>query len=611
MKRKRYLLLLLAWWWLLFGRAMTVAAKGQLYLVDYFADASHWQVRGHTTINLDNQERALTLRLQLADETVIAPAYDGQNQPLAAQSNNYWYLYEISLQNFAVGDSFELIALVTAEGEEISFECRKNEQLILACTAYEKPPGQAKEHLKDLVWEEVGQPGWLADEGARIQVLLYRFGESLLLASWPRDLARQEDSWARVWLSQPIDFWEQSEQQPQLKLSRVNVNSSQASLSVYQFMYADDDYQLQAQVPYLSQRDQRWASELVGSSEQTIGEIGCLLTDVVMVLNYYGYYLFPDGTLLTPASLNAWLQSQPDGYVAGNLLNFVALGRLSTLLHRDYVEQGLNYPKLEYSYRDNDWIYARQVPLSLSLFAHGQPAIVEVPGHFVVATGTDDFYNWQLADPYYGEQMPDMNAYVAQGKYLRSVRRLTPSYTDQSYLVVNVLTSANENATVQIWDRVAQKEIEAQEVPLYQVGTDEYLGYQLIVAKPETGDYEVKFTGGLTGTQVQIWAYNQEGAVAVVADETVAEKSKAWQFHFEPSSATIVSETITEELTWEQVQAQSEWNHWWSRMTLNFGWQRQAWSWVQTMVFDYARREQVSAVLVDKIMTLLASIKGE
>jgi len=44
---------------------------------------------------------------------------------------------------------------------------------------------------------------------------------------------------------------------------------------------------------YLSQRDSRWAKKLIGKSNMTIFEVGCLITSVAMLYNHYGYRVTP------------------------------------------------------------------------------------------------------------------------------------------------------------------------------------------------------------------------------------------------------------------------------------------------------------------------------
>jgi len=71
---------------------------------------------------------------------------------------------------------------------------------------------------------------------------------------------------------------------------------------------------------YYSQRDPRWAADLLGSSDITIGKAGCLVTAAATMLADWG-------VATDPGQLNAWLRSH-SGYVRDNLLRFSALAGL-------------------------------------------------------------------------------------------------------------------------------------------------------------------------------------------------------------------------------------------------------------------------------------------
>jgi len=77
-------------------------------------------------------------------------------------------------------------------------------------------------------------------------------------------------------------------------------------------------------VPYFSQHDSRWKDEYIvdGNPQQTIGKIGCALTSLAMLNNYYHLY-HPTETYRTkipdtdPKKLNDWLKIH-DGYTGPN-----------------------------------------------------------------------------------------------------------------------------------------------------------------------------------------------------------------------------------------------------------------------------------------------------
>lgn len=68
------------------------------------------------------------------------------------------------------------------------------------------------------------------------------------------------------------------------------------------------------QLQPLSQRDPRWANTLIGTDPSlTIGKYGCLLADLVMVVNGFGQNETPD-------SLNAKMKAIERGYQGPNVV---------------------------------------------------------------------------------------------------------------------------------------------------------------------------------------------------------------------------------------------------------------------------------------------------
>jgi len=75
-----------------------------------------------------------------------------------------------------------------------------------------------------------------------------------------------------------------------------------------------------SQTTAFSQRDPRWANELLGDSGWTISKAGCLLTAISSMAADWG-------VATDPARLNGWLRAN-GGFVNGSLISFGALGRL-------------------------------------------------------------------------------------------------------------------------------------------------------------------------------------------------------------------------------------------------------------------------------------------
>lgn len=159
----------------------------------------------------------------------------------------------------------------------------------------------------------------------------------------------------------------------------------------------------------------RWASQKFG-----IGAWGCLVTSINMILQYYGINSFPDGTNITPVTLNQWLQQQPDGFIGPGLVNWSAVSRLVK-----EISSATGSVNLEYS-RTN----GQSLETAITKIQNEQPVILEIPGHFLVGNGfTENHDDIFITDPAYSYQRLSEHQTP-----ISSTRMLTPSYTDLSYI---------------------------------------------------------------------------------------------------------------------------------------------------------------------------------
>lgn len=149
----------------------------------------------------------------------------------------------------------------------------------------------------------------------------------------------------------------------------------------------------------LSQNDPRWKDIKVGTSNQTIGQIGCVDTCIAMK---YG---------LTPDKVNELLNSVKDGYVQTNLVNWTKIPQ--ALPGAEFV--------YKYSYYDNE------------IVKQNLPCIVEVDAapiggtrHWVLYVG-----NHILYDPFDGkakstDTYKPLSFVVLKGQYSQSAPQPTP-----------------------------------------------------------------------------------------------------------------------------------------------------------------------------------------
>jgi hypothetical protein len=159
-----------------------------------------------------------------------------------------------------------------------------------------------------------------------------------------------------------------------------------------------------------SQRDPRWAGDLLGNSTYTIGQAGCLITAAASMLSDFGCNT-------DPHRLNAWLTDH-NGYKDGCLLRFAALAGLGA----DLVQL----------------IRPPAAPLAgtvLDALDAGHGVIAELPRD---ATGThwvricagvlDRGFTWYIMDPW---QLPGAEHTTVRRAYprakLRSIAVYAPS----------------------------------------------------------------------------------------------------------------------------------------------------------------------------------------
>ncbi len=176
----------------------------------------------------------------------------------------------------------------------------------------------------------------------------------------------------------------------------------------------------------------KWATASEGS---TFKAWGCALSSAVMIMNFHGITQMPDGSLITPLSLNNWMLEN-HGYYDGGNVQFPVLAALTKQLSDQYGHVALEY------HREDDAADVRN--LATSEITAGRPVIVKKPGHFVVADGivpsAEDFF---IKDP-----INSVTKFSQLNAPLISTRTFMPSHTDVSYLSI---TTAPESQ-VQIYD---------------------------------------------------------------------------------------------------------------------------------------------------------------
>lgn len=190
------------------------------------------------------------------------------------------------------------------------------------------------------------------------------------------------------------------------------------------------DLSLRPSFPFVSQMDSRWAStqydtasEWAPINQRGIDRWGCALSSATMVLRDHNVRMI-DGSEIDPLKLNDWLIHN-DGYIGPGLVNWIALTRFA----KESFDADNADTKLEFvrTYSQTD------VTL---------PAILGIPGHFVVAHGHDDL-DWIVNDP--AERVADTS--LPMTTTIKSVNRFIPSNTDLSYLLFTTQDEIDINLT--------------------------------------------------------------------------------------------------------------------------------------------------------------------
>lgn len=226
------------------------------------------------------------------------------------------------------------------------------------------------------------------------------------------------------------------------------------------------------------------------SSNPTINRWGCALTSAVMILNYYGRNINPD-------TLNNWLKSQPDGYIGNGLVNWLAVSRYSKLTSNNVL------PSLEYSRLPGT------LPILINELNNGRPAILEVPGHFVVAKNQTST-SFGINDPAYSDR-PTLESY---NNLISSIGSFAPSHTDLSYIMLTV----NPNIELVVKDPQGNiiPGVYFEQNPIIDDVGNNQNGPPIkifLYPKPENGEYRVEVSGNQTRFKLNAYIYDRDGNV--------------------------------------------------------------------------------------------------
>jgi hypothetical protein len=132
-----------------------------------------------------------------------------------------------------------------------------------------------------------------------------------------------------------------------------------------------------------SQRDPKWAAQLMGYTRNTIGAYGCLISSVASCLT-------DAGKVYTPETLNAWLTLN-NGYTGGNFF-FNSIDRLNAIKYEYMIECATKpapMPQIEQEINAGKYIVIK---------VDFNPATLVVDEHWVRYIGAD-----KMIDPWYSD----------------------------------------------------------------------------------------------------------------------------------------------------------------------------------------------------------------
>lgn len=231
-------------------------------------------------------------------------------------------------------------------------------------------------------------------------------------------------------------------------------------------------------VPDIKQYSPPWNLQIydhadLWSKNPSIQSWGCALTSADMILQYYGF-------LTDPEALNTWLKNEPDGYIRNGLLNWIAISRYSKL-NSNETNPSLEFQRLDGN--NNNLI---------NELNSGRPAILEEPGHFVVAKAQNQT-TFDINDPAFS----DRSTLSSYNNLFNSIETFTPSHTDLSYIMLIL----NPEFDMKIFDTKGE-EINNKtftENPLTDDSNTSTVISQPIkifeLPKPQNGKYIIKISG--------------------------------------------------------------------------------------------------------------------
>jgi hypothetical protein len=284
-------------------------------------------------------------------------------------------------------------------------------------------------------------------------------------------------------------------------------------------------------VSYFNQKDPEWADETYDFTNLTIGDLGCTLTSAVMVMNYHGVNKLPDGTPLTPLSLNNWLNDDPDGWWRQGFVSWGAIKRLTKEINSVFPDSPiLDYTKIkgnDFTTIDN-LLTNDQHPLIFEEISADSPSQY----HFPLATGVNtSMQDYSILDPFYETR----TNFLIPPDQLKSARHLYPTASNLSSIVIHadqtlnaLITDSNQNMAGSdgnnTYENIPRSSYD-QELPLFNPNDpsadtgDPF--WETYIEDPDTGIYQLSLNSDQNGWyDLELYAYDHDANPAIF-DKTV------------------------------------------------------------------------------------------
>ncbi len=329
--------------------------------------------------------------------------------------------------------------------------------------------------------------------------------------------------------------------------------------------------------PYFAQNDPRWGTKEYAHAADpafgghdwcgnTIAQCGCAMTSVTTVMALFNLLVMPDGSNLTPESVNNWFNEN------------------ATKTSRGWVSQG-------YSYGDVIWTAANQLSGEIAKthpgattiryagigtgsneeiraqLKMGRPVVLEVPGHFIAAVGlqgdkiliNDPFYRDRTTLDFYKGKVLSSRLF-APSKDLSAVLITAPAdtrlkITDKQGRVVGTLDTTNpadaaKAAVVDIPGASYTNQAAWRDPTCVESAPPPGSGTNQIVLPGKADDYTIQALDTSGGaTSVAIHTYGTDGQPSLTTIP-VASGAATATMSYDPSKAhptvTVLSDSVSQ-----------------------------------------------------------------